>query len=380
MEGMDRSGSPLNVHLPPEVNGVMSVDLHKIHHNYQTLKKAMNFGTEVSAVVKADAYGLGMRPVSKKLFHAGCTTFFVATIDEGILLRQELPRATIYVFSGLLAGCEALFDQHTLIPVLNDLGQIKRWSRYAKSQDRLMPAALHFDTGIVRLGLSKKETLDLIQQKDLLRGLDLKLILSHLACSDLPNHPFNDVQWERFRKICRFFPKTPKSFANSHGAFLNPTFQSDMVRPGKALYGLQMEGGSIREEFRPVMSVYARVFQVREVQKGETVGYDATFTASRPMRLAVLSIGYADGWLRALSNNASVSFQGFSAPMVGLISMDLATVDVTHIPERLCFPGGWAEIVGPNINIDQLAKGAGTTSRELLCHLGQRYLRIYEGD
>lgn len=372
--------------LPPHVSTVLEVDLTAIRHNFRFMTSQLKGGTTLAfqgfprcaAVVKADAYGVGMLPVSQALVQVGCEAFFVATIDEGIALKKQLPGQSIFVFNGLLEGTAELFHYHRLIPVLNDLGQIKIWADYCQKAEFKGPAAIHFDTGMSRLGLSTQETNRLIEDLSVLEAFEIHLVMSHLACSERPDHPMNEKQRQRFDEIVQHFPHAPKSLSNSHGMFLGEKYHYDVVRPGRGLYGLGIEASHPLVP-QPALQVFARVLQVRDVASGETVGYDATFRADKPLKVATLSLGYADGYLRSLSGKGYVCLGGYKAPVLGVVSMDLVTVDVTGIPNEFCVPGSWAEIIGCHISADEVAGFAGTTSREIMCHLGSRCHRVYQG-
>lgn len=361
--------------LPPHCLSVFKVDLDSIAHNFTFLQSQLPTAT-CSAVVKADAYGLGMVQVSPALEKAGCKHFFVATIDEALQLRKVLQTGHIYVLGGLLAGCEEVFRHNNIIPVLNDLGQICLWDQYTRKIEQKLPAIIHVDTGMWRLGLPPQEVAALSEQLHLLDGFDLKLIMSHLACSDSPHHDKNLQQLDAFNEALKVLPRVPASMANSHGIFLGNQYHYNLVRPGRSLYGL---GARFlhTEGLRQALQVYARVLQVSAIGKGETIGYDAMYCVSKPTRIATISIGYADGYVRTLSNHGRVFIHGYEAPIVGRVSMDVITVDVGEVPEHLAIPGAWAEIMGENISADEVALAAGTTSREISSKMGSRFHRIY---
>ncbi len=361
--------------LPRRCFSVMKVDLASIAHNFQFLQSQLPQAV-CSSVVKADAYGLGMLEVSPTLAQAGCQHFFVATLDEGIALRNILPEPNIYILGGLLDGCQDDFYAYGLTPVLNDLGQIKLWNNHARKLNEKLSAIIHIDTGMWRLGLPPQEVLHLANELDLLKAIDLKFIMSHLACSDSPHHDKNLQQRTAFDKALSMLPQTPASLANSHGIFLGNEYHYNLVRPGRSLYGLGAR--FLRTEgLQQALRVYARVMQVSAIGKGQTIGYDAMYCVTKPTRIATIAIGYADGYVRTLSNHGRVFINGFEAPVVGRVSMDLITVDVGEIPESIAIPGAWAEIVGESISADDVALAAGTTSREISSKLGTRFHRVY---
>ena len=354
---------------------ILTVSLSALKDNYRTVAK--HAGTaECAAVVKADAYGIGLTEAARAFAEAGAETFFVAQLSEAVELRAILndwPQPfDIYVFAGLQLGQEETFVAHEIRPVLNTPAQLDLWSAQGH-----LPAALHIDTGMNRLGMSAAEVSELSKQPDRIAGIDLKLVMSHLACADTPDHPLNRKQLDRFNGLRDQLPKAPASLSNSAGIFLGPDYHFDMVRPGIALYGGNPQPAKPRP-VKPVVRIDATILQIREVPAGETVGYGATFKTSRPTRLAILSLGYADGMMRALSNTGWLDIGGIRAPIAGRISMDLIAVDVTDIPLDRCAAGSRITVVGDNPDVNDLAAAAETISYEFLTLLGQRYERHYE--
>jgi alanine racemase len=335
-------------------------------------------------VVKADAYGLGMQRAAASLWTAGCRTFFVATIAEGVALRDTLPQARIYVLGGLLPATPPIFERHDLRPVLNSEVEVNDWADYCAARGKPLPAALHIDTGMNRLGLSAVEV-ETIASRDTLWSLfELALVMSHLACADEAGHPKNERQRKLFDALRARLPKARASFANSAGILLGKHHHYDMVRPGIALYGGRaLASGD--NPFEPAVSWFGRILQVRDVAPGEAVGYGATRTLKAPTRIAIVAVGYADGFSRALSikdeqTGLSVHIEGHAAPILGRVSMDLITVDVTSLPEGAAQRGGWAELIGPNVSAQEMAHHAGTIDYEILTNLGARAIRRYIGD
>ena len=345
----------------------LSINLEALAANYHFLAE-QSAPSECAAVVKANAYGLGLRAVTRALEKAGCKTFFVATLDEGLALRT-ITKRTIYVFAGVTEETKLALAEASLRPVLNSIQQVELWNS-------LGPAALHLDTGMNRLGLSKKDFLKL--SACIANGIVIKptLILSHLACADEPSNDLNLKQLKKFKALRTTLQSSPRSLSASSGIFLGPRYHFDMVRPGYALYG----GNPTKNRPNPMNSVIklkARILQCREVARGETVGYGATFRSDKKRQIATIAIGYGDGYLRALAQTAYVSIKGILAPVAGRISMDLISVDITGIEGVK--PGDWAEIIGSTISVDDLAKCAGTIGYELLTTLGPRHKRIYIG-
>ena len=343
----------------------LDIDLAALLHNFRILQQRCP-KAEVAPVVKADAYGLGMAKIATHLAEHGARTFFVARLDEGIALRKVLGAGpVVYVLDGLGAGEAATFAGHNLRPVLNHTHQYADWL----SGPSEVQAALHIDTGMNRLGL-RPEQIQALPERD---GHRLSLVMSHLACGDEPGHPLNHQQLMTFRHAVEGLPDIPLSMSNSAGAFLDPAYHFDLIRPGIGLYG-GGPFGTAHPDIRPVAHLSARVLQVRELKAGETVGYGATFAAPRDMRLATLGIGYADGILRNLAARGTVWIGGEHRQLTGRVSMDALSVDVTGLDVR---EGDWAELLGPNQNLDTVATTAGTIGYELLTRLGPRLQRRY---
>jgi alanine racemase len=351
---------------------VLDVDLDAIAANWHFLRQQHPQG-DVAAVMKADAYGLGAAHVGKRLYREGCRHFFTAHFDEALVLRKLLPLARIHVLNGLPPGGAAEFLAAGVTPVLGSLAEIAEW-RAADGPPRR--ALLHVDTGMSRLGLTAAEIAVLADDPGLLDGIALDAIMTHLVSAELPDDPLNGVQIARFRAACARLPKAPTSIANSSGIFLGENFASDLARPGAALYGINPTPQK-PNPMRQAVRLLARVLQVRDIAAGETVGYNATWRANRPSRIATVGVGYADGWLRSLSNQASACFDGSPVPLVGRVSMDLSTFDVTDHPAA--GSGAWLELLGPHMPPDTVARAAGTNGYEILTSLGARYTRVVSG-
>ena len=365
-------------------DAILTIDLAALAANYRLLRDRAA-PAECGAAVKADGYGLGAEQVVSALAEAGCRTFFVANVDEGIALRRTLahrpdaliPDAVIYVLNGP-EGAESVLVEHDLRPVLNSLGNIAAWADCARRCSISLAAALHVDTGMARLGLPASELDPLVAEPRRLEGLHITCLMSHLACADSPAHPLNRLQLNAFRSARERLPTAPASLANSSGIFLGSDYHADLVRPGAALYGLT----PCRESLNPMAQVVrleARILQVREIDRGCTVGYGATHYADRPERIATVAAGYADGYFRSLSNRGSGSIAGRRVPLVGRVSMDLITFDVTDVPQEHAFPGAMVELIGPDYPVDAIAADAGTIGYEILTALGPRYRRVYVG-
>ncbi len=329
----------------------------------------------VAGVVKADAYGLGARQVASALYAAGCRHFFVALLDEALEIRELIPDAMLAVLGGLIAGGEGDYLAHRILPVLGSLPEIDAWAAAARSAGSLLPAIVHVDTGMSRLGLDARELATLQQDHSRLAGIDLRYVMTHLVTSEVAADPLNHAQRERFAAACAGLPPAPRSFANSSGIFLGDGWGSDLARPGAALYGINPTPGAPNPMRLPVR-LQARVLAVREVQAGTGVGYNATWHAARPSRIATVAIGYADGLHRSVSNRGQAFFDGRPVPLVGRVSMDLTTFDVTQVPGVV--PGTWLEIIGRAQTPDDLATAARTNGYEVLTSLGRRFHRIYK--
>ncbi|MFC4351659.1 alanine racemase [Fodinicurvata halophila] len=352
---------------------MLTIDLEALQANYRRLAQAAA-PARCAAVVKADAYGLGLDRVAPALAEAGANTFFVALPEEGMRLRSLLPDVTIYVLSGFFEGAETDYAEYQLRPVLNSLPDIERYRRL--TIETALPAALHLDTGMSRLGLSRAEWHRLQEDPELVQGLDLRLFMSHLACAEDREAPLNTTQQERFRQARAFLPDIPASLANSSGIFLGPDYGFELVRPGVALYGANPTPG-LESPMRPVVRLSVRILQVREIDSGESVGYGATYTADAPRRVATIAAGYADGVHRALSSTGRAWIGGYELPFLGRVSMDLISLDVSNLPEALAQQGQSVDLLGPDQDIDSLAGQAGTIAYEMLTSLGRRYHRQY---
>jgi alanine racemase len=360
---------------------ILSIDLDAVAANYAKLRNKLK-GAMCAAVVKADAYGLGLDPVARRLAQDGCRDFFVAQIGEAVILRETLksaaPDSAIYVLNGPDQGCEEDFEHHRAIPVLNSLLQIALWSSYAKKSARLQPAVIHIDTGMSRLGLTLDDVDKLAANPELLGGLDIRLIMSHLACAEERENPLNERQRRYFDDLRARLPHAPASLANSSGIFLGTPFHYDLARPGASLFGvspLPDESNPMRQ----VVNLKGKIIQVRVIDTNMSVGYGATHRATRPSRIATVAVGYGDGYPRQLSNRGHGYIDGAFVPVVGRVSMDLTTFDVSDVPESAAQPGMMLELLNDHHTVDHLAREANTISYEILTNLGKRYHRQYVG-
>jgi alanine racemase len=353
----------------------LTIDLAAIAGNFRLIAQR-TAPAAVGVAVKADAYGLGMAPVALALLGAGARVFFVAWLEEGIALRHLLPEAEILCLNGVAPGAADAYATYRLTPVLGSLDEIDEWR--AASHGGKAPAGLQIDSGMARLGLSAEEVDQLVADRQRLDGLNLTLVMSHLACGDDPADPMNLAQrasFERDRGRLGLV-SLRSSLAASGGSVQGPDFHVDLVRPGAALYGLTPLMGEANL-MAQVVRLQAKILQVRRVDRGMTVGYGATHRTTRPSRLATLSTGYADGYFRSLSNRGHAYLGSVRVPVVGRVSMDLLTLDVTDAPPDLARRGAWVDLIGPHHTVDDLAAEAGTIGYEILTALGTRYARHY---
>ncbi len=353
-------------------SAVLHIDLTAIATNWRALATRAAPGA-VAGVVKANAYGLGAARVAPALYTAGCRHFFVAHLAEGMALRETLGAGPmIAVLNGFAPGADG---DAALVPVLNSLGDVHSHAAAGRSAGRARQTLLHLDTGMARLGLDAGEQARLAADHSLLAGLDLLYVMSHLACADEPDHPLNAEQAARFGQAGAALPKLKRSFANSSGLFLGADYASDLARPGCALYGINPTPGAANP-MRQVVRLEAPILQIRDIPSGASVGYGASFVATRPSRIATIAVGYADGYLRCLSGQGVAAYRDMILPMVGRVSMDLITLDVTDAPGIA--PGDTVQLIGGAApSPDDLAARAGTIGYEILTSLGDRYRRDY---
>ena len=360
---------------------ILSVDLDAVAANYALLDEKSP-GAICAAVVKADAYGLGLAPVARRLAHEGCRHFFVAQLAEAISLRESLesaaPDSAIYVLNGPDQGTESDFENYRVIPILNSLRQIDLWSSHARERAVEQPAVLHMDTGMSRLGLTSGDVDDLAAYPELLCGLNIRLAMSHLASAEQRENPLNQQQRRLFDNLRARLPAALASLANSSGIFLGPAFGYDMVRPGASIFGIS----PMLNESNPmeqVVNLKGKIIQIRSIDTDITVGYGATHRVTRPSRIATVAVGYGDGYPRHLGNRGHGYIGGVFVPIVGRVSMDLTTFDISDVPESAARPGMMLELLNDRHTVDDLAHEADTIGYEILTNLGKRYQRIYIG-
>lgn len=349
----------------------LTIDLDAIAGNFRFLRKTVA-PAECSAVIKADAYGLGAEAIGRRLLSEGCRTFFFAHLVEALDLVPEIRQAggTVFVLNGTGLHSVADFLQAGIIPVLNTLNEARLWTRDAKGA----PAALHLDTGMNRLGLPAGD--DESVQNLMGDGLNLIHAMTHPACADEPDRPENRTQLTRFTERAARFGGLPKSFANSAGCFLGPEYQFDLSRPGLALYGAQPVTGRQLPLSIPYL-FEAPILQVRRFSAGENFGYGGTHTAKTSGFSATIGAGYADGVPRCLSNRGHVWLGSLKAPIIGRVSMDSFVADISEHPDPESLIHGPAQIYGPDLSVDDQAASAGLSAYELLTRIGGRTQRIH---
>jgi alanine racemase len=366
---------------PNEAGGILTVDLAAIAANWNALA-GMTVPVECAAVVKGDGYGCGLEPVTRTLYRAGCRTFFVADIAEGRRVRAVASDAAIYVLNGVMPGSAQAFAADYLRPVISSTTELAEWDAFVATRNWRGGGALHVDTGMNRLGITVDEAVAIAPRLQS-ENHGFTLLMSHLACAEIPGHPMNDRQIRLFREVRMLYRGVASSLANSSGIFLGGTAYCDLVRPGVALYGVNPTPAK-KNPMRPVVELKARIIQVRTINKGDTVGYGAAFTATRPSRIAIVAVGYADGFLRSAAAArgkpaAEVVVAGKRCPVAGRVSMDVLAVDVTDLSDGAVRRGDFATLIGGRLSVDDLAAGMGTIGYEVLTHLGRRYHRVYKG-
>ena len=358
----------------------LTVSLPAIQENYLILTERMSqHQAYVAAVVKADAYGLGAARIAPALWHVGARVFFVATMAEALALRRVLPEAALYVLSGLHQADLPLYAPYRLVPVLNQLREIELWLDQAAVRGQRLPAAIHIDTGMGRLGLDAQELKSLKQEAERLKAFSPLLYMSHLANAEIGGHEGNLIQLGDFRAAMAGLPAGQASLANSSGCFLPRDYGLDLVRPGAALYGLNPTPQA-SNPMHAAVSLSAPILQTRTLHVGDTVGYGSTWVARGETHVATLGLGYADGLSRALAGAGQVFVDGVPCPLVGRVSMDLITINVSHLRADQRRPGTRVEIIGPHQPVDALAQAAGTIGYEVLTALGDRFARTYVED
>lgn len=367
---------------PDAAGATLTVDLGALVANWRTL--GARAGTEAAAVVKADAYGVGIEPAVTALAAAGCKSFFVAHVSEGVRARRVAPDATVYILNGLLPGACGAYAEHGLSPVLGSHEELLDWAAFRQSGAQVRPAALHVDTAMNRLGLRPGEGLSLARERGgVVAAAGIGLLMSHFASSEDEADPANARQIEAFAEIAAALPGVPASLKNSSGHFLKDCPSYALTRPGYALYGGNPTPGR-PNPMKPVIGLEARIIQLREVETGTQVGYNGRWTARRKCRLATICLGYADGYPRNASwtddsTGGSALVGGVVCPFVGTVSMDLIIVDVSDAPAGAAQRGAPVTLIGGPLDLEAVGAGAKTSGYEILTSLGRRHARRYVG-
>jgi alanine racemase len=355
--------------------GVLTIDLDAIVHNYELFRRGVGRAS-CAAVVKADAYGLGVSRVASRLFDAGCREFFVATVDEALALRVAIDGfARIYVLCAPVAEALPTLASLGIIPVLNSAEDLAAAHEFASRLHEPFAIAIHLDTGLSRLGLTSDD-LSRFRNAQSPANLRVELVLSHLANAGVQSDPLNADQLKAFERMTQRFPGIRRSLAASSGAFLGAAYRFELVRPGAALYGVNPVPALVNP-MRPVVRLRGRVTQLRSIPAGTGVGYGPLFTPSRNSRIATVALGYADGLLRTAANKGAMWFGTHRLPIVGAISMDCVTLDATDAADDRLRPGAYVDLIGPRQSVDDLATTLGTIGYEVLTALGRRYDREY---
>jgi alanine racemase len=359
-----------------QAGAVLEIDLDALARNYRDIAQRAG-AAKCAAVIKANGYGLGGVEVARTLEAAGCREFFVAHVGEGIDLRRAMAGARIFILHGPPPGAEPDCLAHRLVPVLNDPGQIERWIA-ASGQAAPTQAILHIDTGMNRLGLTAAEVRTLAASPERLAGIEPAAVISHLVSAENPRDPLNEKQRRRFDELRSLLAPAPAGLAKYTGIFLGAAFHYDLVRPGVALFGVNPTPGEINP-MSQVVNLKGKIVQLRNIESGQGVGYGATYQATGQRRIATVPVGYADGYPRILGNRASACLAGVSVPVVGRVSMDLITIDVTEVPAAEVHVGAMVDLIGGGVDIDTLAAQADTIGYEVLTSLAGRFHRIYRG-
>ena len=350
------------------------INLSNIASNFNKIKNFVKKNTKVAAVVKANCYGLGIDNIVQTLAENGCEEFYVAYLDEGIALRKLLVRSKIYVLSGISHSTEfKQFSENNLTPVLNNKSQLKSWQNIAVNLQKSLPACIHVDTGMTRLGISYDDINELMAD---LNMIEIEYIISHLACADMHDHFKNSVQLEKFKALQKKYPQFKYSFANSAGVMLGQGYHFDQVRSGAFLYGISIDNDNILKP-EPIFELKSQILQIYKIENEESIGYCSSYKIKSGMYTATIPIGYADGYFWRLSNKGYVYINGIKVFIIGRVSMDYMTIDITHLPDNLKKIGTEVSIIGQKITIEALALLAETIPYEILTSLSKRFNKIY---
>ena len=358
-------------------NTFLDIKIGSVVKNYNKIKNKVSKNCNVAATVKADAYGLGIEPIAKSLIQNKCNVFFVATLTEAIELRNVNKRISIYVLNGLNDDSIKTFHKQNFIPVINNLIQLKKAESFSFKKKNPLKIALHFDTGMSRLGLDKEQTKILLKNKKLLiKNTYISLVMSHLACADNSKSKNNIRQLKKFKEISKHFPNVKLSLSNSAGILLGKEYNFDLVRPGISLYGGNCSLDK-SNDYGHVITLKAKIIQKRIINKGESIGYGSSYKAKKRMVIGTIPIGYGDGFNRLFSNEIELYYKNKKVRIVGRVSMDLITVDLTKFRKSDISEKDCVELINSKNSIDYLSKIIKTIPYEILTSLGNRYQRRY---
>lgn len=359
--------------------GKIIINLNSLESNYKIINRKIGDKSSIAAVLKSDAYGLGVNKIAQTLSKAGCDKFFVATLNEALKLRKIIQKDKIFILNGIISQNKNMLRKilsKKFIPVLNSINEIKRWVSFLESEKVKAPSILHFDTGMNRLGISFSELDEVLK---ILKEKKLKIfcIMTHLASADEKNNRTNDDQKKLFNSLKKKFPNTQFSIANSNAIFNLENFNFSFVRAGGALFGINPIQGIT--PIKNVVSLFAKIIQVRDIDEepSRMVGYNSTYRIKSSMKIGVLGVGYADGYPRNLSNFGYAIYDNIKLPIIGRISMDYITVDLSNIKNHQLILGKWVELIGNNISIEELSNLSETIPYELLNNLGYRLKKKY---
>lgn len=356
---------------PSQTLGIVGVDLKALQHNFNYFQEKLS-QTEITPVLKANAYGLGIVPIAQSLIKAGATSIVVATIDEGIALREINSTIDIYVLHGVYNNTAEIYIKHNLIPILNTYNQVVKWNDHGKTIGQVLDCIVHYDSGMSRTGMDHDDAEQFINHKEHFKNIHILYLMSHLACSENVEHPLNVEQLLKFDQFCKSFPGIKQSLTATPALYMDDSFKKNMVRIGYGLYGF-CSNPKIKD-LKNILHVYSRIIQVRRAKKGDPVGYSATYTMENDGRLATLSMGYADGYHRFLHNYKPYVYIGqHKAFLVGRISMDFCVVDVSDIPEEELYEGAWVQMIGDNIRVHDITGQTEFIPHEIPIHMGRRY-------
>ncbi len=346
-------------------SGILSINTKNLIYNYNFFKN-LKKNLIVAPTIKADAYGLGDKKIFNLLVNQGCKHFFVATLNEGSKLKNKNNSIKIYVLNGLQNYKLEQFTRANLIPVVNSIEEYKR------IKDANIDYAIHIDTGINRLGISSEDVKKLDLQND-----NIKLIISHLSSSDEYKIKYNIKQKNLFNTFIN--EKTKGiifSLANAHGSILDKTYLYDMIRPGIGIYGC-FENKKLEKKIKNVINLKGKIIQIKDLKKNQYIGYNRTFKTKNKTKVAIIGLGYEDGIPRLMSNKGFVYFKKDRFKIIGRISMDSFTIDITKSSHDLKV-GMYVDIINNEHKVDKFAKKCKTISYEVLTSIGNRVYRNYE--